>query len=102
VDTPDDIRLARKILRKIEMQRQDPRLSLRNYLQTGRDRHAVHVAPSRAAADLVVDGTASEAEMLAAVMPLIEPALTPPRAAPSREPDVCGVTRTSAVPVFAL
>ncbi|WP_406377027.1 hypothetical protein OG788_46540 [Streptomyces sp. NBC_00647] len=55
-----------------------------NYLQTGRDRHAAHVAPSRAAADLVVDGTASEAEMRAAVMPLIGPALVPTPAAPSR------------------
>ncbi|MFD0428067.1 uridine kinase [Streptomyces zhihengii] len=100
VDTPDDIRLARKILRKIEAQRQDPLLSLRNYLQTGRDRHAAHVAPSRAAADLVVDGTASEAEMLAAVMPLIGPTLAP--AAPSRAPGVCAATRTPGVPALAL
>ncbi|MER5474212.1 hypothetical protein, partial [Streptomyces sp. NPDC002685] len=73
-----------------------------NYLQTGRDRHAAHVTPSRAAADLVVDGTASEAEMLTAVMPLIGPALTPPPAAPSRARAVRGVTRTHGVPVFAL
>ncbi|WP_406375704.1 hypothetical protein OG788_39155 [Streptomyces sp. NBC_00647] len=99
---PDDIRLARKILRKIEAQRQDPRLSLRNYLQSGRDRHAAHVAPSRTAADLVVDGTASEAEMLAAVMPLIGPALAPPPTAPSRARGVCGETRTPGVPAFAL
>ncbi|MFE5484077.1 uridine kinase [Streptomyces sp. NPDC056527] len=100
IDTPDDIRLARKILRKIEVQQQDPRRSLRNYLQTGRDRHAAHVAPSRAAADLVVDGTASEAEMLAAVMPLIGPTLAPPPAAPSRARGVCGVTHTPGVPAF--
>src|SRR4051794_3385795 len=56
VDTPDDIRLARKILRKIEVQRQDPRVSLLNYLASGRERHAAHVAPSRSLADLVVDG----------------------------------------------
>lgn len=102
VDTPDDIRLARKILRKIEVQRQDPRLSLRNYLQTGRDRHAAHVAPSRAAADLIVDGTASEAEMLAVVMPLIGPALAPLPTAASRAQRVCDVPRDAGVPVFAL
>jgi uridine kinase len=75
VDTPDDVRLARKILRKIDVQRQDPRLSLLNYLSSGRERHAVHVAPSRAAADLVVDGTADGYEMLARVMMLIGPVL---------------------------
>jgi hypothetical protein len=36
------------------------------------------VAPSRAAADLVVDGATPETEMLAAVMPLIGPALAEP------------------------
>lgn len=78
VDTPDDIRLARKILRKIEVQRQDPALSLRNYLMTGRERHAAHVAPSRAVADLVVDGTADEYTMIAAVAMLIGPVLAAP------------------------
>lgn len=78
VDTPDDIRLARKILRKIEVQRQDPALSLRNYLMTGRERHAAHVAPSRASADLVVDGTTEELAMLAAIRTLIGPLLPEP------------------------
>lgn len=78
VDTPDDIRLARKILRKIEVQRQDPRLSLLNYLQSGRERHAAHVAPSRSLADLVVDGTADEYAMITAVMMLIGPVLAEP------------------------
>ena len=75
VDTPDDIRLARKILRKIEVQRQDPRVSLLNYLASGRERHAAHVAPSRAVADLVVDGTADEFAMIAAVAVLLGPFL---------------------------
>lgn len=78
VDTPDDIRLARKILRKIDVQRQDPRLSLLNYLQSGRERHAAHVAPSRALADLVVDGTADGYEMIAAVTRLVGPLLAGP------------------------
>ncbi|MET9896762.1 hypothetical protein ABZZ47_42670 [Streptomyces sp. NPDC006465] len=50
-----------------------------------------HVAPSRTAADLVVDGTASEAQMLAAVMPPIGAALAPPPAAPSRARGGCAV-----------
>jgi uridine kinase len=78
VDTPDDIRLARKILRKIETQRQDPRVSLLNYLSSGRERHAVHVAPSRSLADLVVDGTADEYAMIAEVLTLIGPVLAEP------------------------
>jgi uridine kinase len=78
VDTPDDIRLARKILRKIEVQRQDPRVSLLNYLASGRERHAAHVAPSRSLADLVVDGTADEYTMIAEVLTLIGPLLAEP------------------------
>jgi uridine kinase len=78
VDAPDDVRLARKILRKIEVQRQDPRLSLLNYLTSGRQRHAEHVAPSRDRADLVVDGTADESEMVAAALTLAGPALAGP------------------------
>ncbi|MEV8038956.1 hypothetical protein [Streptomyces sp. NPDC086182] len=102
VDTPDDIRLARKILRKIETQHQDPRLSLRNYLQTGRDRHTAHVAPTRAAADLIIDGTTSEADMLAAVMPLIKPTLTPPPTTPPPTRGVRTLTHTPHTPAFAL
>jgi uridine kinase len=76
VDTPDDIRLARKILRKIEVQQQDPAVSLRNYLLSGRERHAAHVAPSRSLADLVVDGTADEYTMIGEVMALVGPVLS--------------------------
>jgi uridine kinase len=93
VDTPDDIRLARKILRKIEVQRQDPALSLRNYLMTGRERHAAHVAPSRAVADLVVDGTADEYAMITALTMLIGPVLAEPvRAEPVLDASLFGET----------
>jgi uridine kinase len=78
VDTPDDIRLARKILRKIEILGQDPGLSLRNYLLSGRQRHAEYVAPSRDRADLVLDGTVPEAELLTAVRWLVGPVLVEP------------------------
>lgn len=77
VDTPDDIRLARKLLRKIDVLGQDPRLSLLNYLLSGRERHAEYVAPSRARAHLVLDGTADAASMVRAVTAL----MTAPRRA---------------------
>lgn len=84
VDTPDDIRLARKILRKIEIQRQDPRISLLNYLASGRERHSTHVAPSRERAHLVLDGTAEAYAMITEVTMLIGPLLAEPvRAEPA-------------------
>lgn len=83
VDTPDDIRLARKLLRKIDVLGQDPGLSLRNYLLSGRERHAEYVAPSRARADLVLDGTAAAEAMLDAVTLLM--------AAPRRGAGNCGL-----------
>ncbi|MFF8478617.1 uridine kinase [Streptomyces sp. NPDC015414] len=67
VHAPDDIRLARKLMRKIEIQRQDPLISLRNYLLSGRDRHAEYVAPSQHRADLVLDGTMPTTDLLTAV-----------------------------------
>ncbi|MCX4681369.1 hypothetical protein OG413_45515 [Streptomyces sp. NBC_01433] len=76
VDAPDDIRLARKLVRKIEVQHQDPLISLRNYLLSGRERHAEHVAPSRHRAGLVLDGTKPTADLLAAVDDLIGAHLT--------------------------
>lgn len=95
VDTPDDIRLARKILRKIEVQRQDPALSLRNYLMTGRERHAAHVAPSRLLADLVVDGTADEFTMIAEVLTLIGPVLAEPVVVTEAAPTACDFGETA-------
>lgn len=73
VDAPDDVRLARKLLRKIEIQCQDPAISLRNYLNSGRERHADFVAPSRARADLVLDGMMPTADLLTAVDNLVGP-----------------------------
>ncbi|MEU6557865.1 hypothetical protein ABZ915_47910 [Streptomyces sp. NPDC046915] len=71
VDAPDDVRLARGLLRKIEIQRQDPLVSLRNYLLSGRDRHAQYVAPSRHRADLVLDGTMPTTDLLTTVLHLV-------------------------------
>jgi uridine kinase len=80
VDTPpDDIRLARKLIRKIEVQRQDPLTTLRNYLLSGRERHAEYVAPSRCRAQLVLDGTMPTTDLLTAVDDLVGGYLAPTR-----------------------
>jgi uridine kinase len=79
VDAPDDIRLARKLVRKIEIQHQDPLISLHNYLLTGRERHSEYVAPSRYRAELVLDGTMPTADLLTAVDDLVGPHLAPAR-----------------------
>ncbi|MFF2205188.1 uridine kinase [Streptomyces sp. NPDC058145] len=77
VHAPDDIRLARKLIRKIEIQHQDPLVSLRNHLLSGRDRHAQYVAPSRHRADLVLDGTMPTTALLTAVDHLVGAHLPP-------------------------
>ncbi|RII13999.1 Uridine kinase [Streptomyces sp. YIM 130001] len=59
VDVPPDIRLARKVLRKLEDAAADPQASVRGYLARGRQAHAEHVEPTRARADIVLDGTRS-------------------------------------------
>ncbi|WP_217231326.1 uridine kinase family protein [Streptomyces anulatus] len=56
LDTPDDLRLARKTLRKIN-EGADPRIGLLGYLARGREGHHRHVAPMRQTAGLVLDGT---------------------------------------------
>lgn len=56
LDTPDDLRLARKTLRKID-DGADPRIGLLGYIARGREGHHRHVAPMRQTAELVLDGT---------------------------------------------
>ncbi|HWU11776.1 MAG TPA: hypothetical protein VN520_36410 [Streptomyces sp.] len=62
LDTPDDLRLARKTLRKID-EGADPRISLLGYLARGRTGHGEHVAPMRHSADFVLDGTLPVGEL---------------------------------------
>jgi uridine kinase len=66
VDTPPDVSIARKTLRKIGEGR-DPRLVLRGHLEHGHAAHARHIAPARAHAGLVVDGMRPTAELSAEV-----------------------------------
>ncbi|MFE4450623.1 hypothetical protein [Streptomyces sp. NPDC056796] len=56
IDAPADLRLARKILRKIS-EGADPEISLRGYLAYGREAHTRYVAPTQRSAELVLDGT---------------------------------------------
>ncbi|MFG2775109.1 hypothetical protein [Streptomyces sp. NPDC048350] len=55
IDTPADIRLVRKALRKDD-EGKDPLTTLRGYDRT-RQAHQTHVEPSRELAQLIVDGT---------------------------------------------
>ncbi|MFF5229887.1 uridine kinase [Dactylosporangium sp. NPDC000521] len=67
VDTPPDISIARKTLRKLAEGR-DPALVLRGYLEHGRAAYITHIAPGTHIADLVVDGTAAVAEAASVVV----------------------------------
>ncbi|WP_329136123.1 hypothetical protein OG552_23800 [Streptomyces sp. NBC_01476] len=56
VDTPADVRIVRKALRKLDQDSEAARRSLAGYLLRGRDAHELHVAPGAHSADLVLDG----------------------------------------------
>ncbi|MFI7087679.1 uridine kinase [Streptomyces anulatus] len=79
LDTPDDVRLARKTLRKID-DGADPRTSLLGYLARGRASHGEHVAPIRHSADVVLDGTLAVEELVAQLNDVLAPAARPARA----------------------
>ncbi|MFC7309221.1 hypothetical protein ACFQVC_34060 [Streptomyces monticola] len=70
VDAPADVRLARKMLRKLG-EGADLRPSLHGYLERGRRAHDVHVAPGRELADLVVDGVSELDEQVRRVRVLM-------------------------------
>ena len=57
VDCPDDIRLVRRIRRDVVERGRDVHGVLEQYLGTVRPMHEQFVAPCRAHADLVLDGT---------------------------------------------
>ncbi|KIF05692.1 hypothetical protein PL81_12090 [Streptomyces sp. RSD-27] len=63
VDTPADIRVVRKTLRKLQ-EGQDPAPGLLGY-DTSHRSYTRHVAPTREHADLVLDGTHPTAELTA-------------------------------------
>lgn len=78
VATPDDIRLARRILRDIHHRGRAVDDVVARYLATVRPMHHEFVAPSRAHASLVVDGTQPLERSVASVLAL--PGVSPPGA----------------------
>ena len=58
VDTPDDIRLMRRIRRDVLHRGRDVEGVLNQYIQTVRPMHIQHIAPTQQMADLILDGTA--------------------------------------------
>ncbi|MFB7468256.1 uridine kinase [Streptomyces sp. NPDC056224] len=63
VDTPADIRIVRKTLRKIQ-EGKDPAPGLLGYANSHRSHH-LHVAPTRDSAGIVLDGTQPTADLTA-------------------------------------
>lgn len=57
VDAPDDIRFIRRLRRDVRERGRTVESVIEQYLATVRPMHLTYVAPSRAAADLVLDGT---------------------------------------------
>ena len=70
VDLPADVRLARKLLRTLD-EGHDVSSSLRGYLERGRAAHELHVSPSSAGADLVIDAARDIEHQVAVLRALI-------------------------------
>jgi uridine kinase len=71
VHAPDDIRLIRRIRRDVSERGRHVSEILHQYEKTVRPMHVRYVAPSRAFADLVVDGTTTTEAMVASVLGLV-------------------------------
>lgn len=68
VHAPEDVCLARRLQRDVVERGRDPESVLAQFERSVRPMHARYVAPCRARADLVVDGTADLAVSVDAVM----------------------------------
>ena len=75
LDIPADVRLARKLLRKID-EGSNPGHFLRGYLERAREAHERHVAPARAEADLVLHVSQPTGQQVTLLLALIGVALT--------------------------
>ena len=71
VHAPDDIRLLRRIRRDLQERGRGVAEILDQYERSVRPMHEAFVAPSRAHADLVVDGTTTTEAMVASVLALV-------------------------------
>lgn len=86
VDAPDDVRLLRRIRRDLAERGRALDDVLQQYERTVRPMHDAHVAPSRAWADLVLDGTRDPEGLALEILALLgrsRPRVTrPPRPGP--------------------
>ena len=73
VDVPADVRLARKLLRKLD-EGHDVSAVLRGHLERGHHAHELYVEPSRTGADLVIDGARGTEHQIALLLALVRPA----------------------------
>jgi len=67
VDTPSDVRLARRLRRDVAERGRDPLGILDRYLAMVRPMHEAYVEPSKRHADLIVDGTDELASLVRGV-----------------------------------
>lgn len=71
VHAPDDVRLARRVLRDIRERGRHVDDVITQYLTTVRPMHETFVAPSQAQADLVLDGTIEVDDLVARLLGLL-------------------------------
>ncbi len=74
VEADDDLRLARRLARDIAERGRTPDSVLRQYLGTVRPMHKRYVSPSKAHADLVLDGEGAIDEQVARLLAAIQEA----------------------------
>ena len=75
IDTPDDIRLARRILRDVQERGRQAEDVVQQYLATVRPMHEQYVIPTRAHADMVLNGNQETRRIVNDVTPFIRKGL---------------------------
>ena len=68
VDTPDDIRLLRRVRRDVLERGRNIESVFTQYLSTVRPMHHLHILPAKSKASLILDGTASIPENLSRIL----------------------------------
>lgn len=72
VHAPDDIRLARRMLRDVQERGRTVSDVVEQYMRTVRPMHTLFVGPSRAHADLVLDGTRKVDHLVSSMLELLD------------------------------
>lgn len=67
LDTPADIRLGRKIIRKFNEKQTPPNIVFRNYLESVRDRHYEFIEPSQTKATHIINGTQETSKQISQI-----------------------------------